>query len=135
LRERPSRTKSNRGIGSEKRDARDGRTRERERILSDQESPLNRQEGREKDTGERASERARESENLLGPRATVEDEEDGLVLLALELLLDVGLRLTYITQSCVGVCLCTSVCVYFTLVLLALELVLDAGLRLTYAKH
>jgi hypothetical protein len=65
----------------------------------------------------------------------VEDEEDGLVLLALELLLDVGLRLTYITQSCVlCVLVYTLVCVFFTLVLLALELVLDAGLRLTYAK-
>ena len=55
------------------------------------------------------SERASERENLLGPRATVEHEEDGLVLLALELLLDVGLRLTYITQSCV--CVCTHLCV------------------------
>ena len=64
----------------------------------------------------------------------MEDEEDGLVLLALELLLDVGLRLTYITQSCVCVLVYTLVCVFFTLVLLALELVLDAGLRLTYAK-
>jgi len=83
------------------------RARGRQRTLSDQESPLNKDGWRERET----SGRERGREHLLGPRATVEDEEDGLVLLALELLLDVGLRLTYITQSCVCVCWCTHLCV------------------------